>query len=422
MIKIKKPKGVFVIFVTAIRIFAAPVDLQLGARPQAMGGAFTALADDANAVVWNPACLTKVKVGELGFMHGIMSDFSGVNIDFLSYAQPQGTSGVGFSWLNVGADLKSGENESTSRMSENTFTLAYGVSPKKNFSLGMALKRLTLSSEVGGGGGLGFDFGSYYKINRQVSFALVLRNVATDIKDEYFPMNMRFGIAGRFMKGKINTALDVDTKQDIDGKEGTTTRLHAGIEGNITGDFSLRAGFDNGSPAAGFGVNVRTWKLDYAWLNNETLGAIHRVSAIYSFKPYEEKARPAKERRPARKKKKVKKISSKNLEKYYNRGRKYYKKGKYDKAIAEFRKIIKINPEYKRVSEWKDKAEEKKNKEISEVKKKYYISAMKAYDAKKYSRAKSYFLKILKLDPGHTRSKKMIEKCDEYLKKKKSGK
>jgi len=34
---------------------------QLGSRPLAMGGAFSGLADDANAVFWNPAGLAQLK-------------------------------------------------------------------------------------------------------------------------------------------------------------------------------------------------------------------------------------------------------------------------------------------------------------------------------------------------------------------------
>ena len=35
----------------SLHVFAKPIDLMLGARPQGMGGAFTGLADDANAIL-----------------------------------------------------------------------------------------------------------------------------------------------------------------------------------------------------------------------------------------------------------------------------------------------------------------------------------------------------------------------------------
>ena len=44
-------------------------DLQLGPRPQGMGGAFIALADDINAGYWNPAGIPQLNKKALGFMH-----------------------------------------------------------------------------------------------------------------------------------------------------------------------------------------------------------------------------------------------------------------------------------------------------------------------------------------------------------------
>ena len=45
----------------------AQTDLVLGARPQGLGGAYVALADDANGVYWNPAGLTNIGGGAVQF-------------------------------------------------------------------------------------------------------------------------------------------------------------------------------------------------------------------------------------------------------------------------------------------------------------------------------------------------------------------
>ncbi|MCX5749761.1 MAG: hypothetical protein NTZ10_05925 [Candidatus Saganbacteria bacterium] len=44
-----------IVFAALLVIFTAPAYAYFGARPMGMGGAFTAIADDANAAYWNPA-------------------------------------------------------------------------------------------------------------------------------------------------------------------------------------------------------------------------------------------------------------------------------------------------------------------------------------------------------------------------------
>src|SRR5579872_2349212 len=45
------------------------LNLGVGARAVAMGGAYVAAADDATALYWNPACLTVLRGGSISLMH-----------------------------------------------------------------------------------------------------------------------------------------------------------------------------------------------------------------------------------------------------------------------------------------------------------------------------------------------------------------
>jgi hypothetical protein len=68
--------------------------LPLGTRPVALGQAFTARADDANAGLWNPAGLAQISRSELGFLHAIY--LVEVTLEYIQYAQPlQRNAGMG---------------------------------------------------------------------------------------------------------------------------------------------------------------------------------------------------------------------------------------------------------------------------------------------------------------------------------------
>src|SRR5579863_9617534 len=45
------------------------LELGVGARAEAMGEAYSAVADDATALYWNPAGLTRVQADEASLMH-----------------------------------------------------------------------------------------------------------------------------------------------------------------------------------------------------------------------------------------------------------------------------------------------------------------------------------------------------------------
>ena len=61
----------------------------VGARATAMGGAFTAIADDATALYWNPAGLSQIKGKQLSASYN--SWFAGINQGYLSLVFPDST-------------------------------------------------------------------------------------------------------------------------------------------------------------------------------------------------------------------------------------------------------------------------------------------------------------------------------------------
>ncbi len=81
------------------------LELGVGGRATAMGGAYTAVADDATALYWNPAGLASVEKHAATFMHAayLQSSF----YDYGAYAQSlgdgDGAFGASFQYLSAGS-------------------------------------------------------------------------------------------------------------------------------------------------------------------------------------------------------------------------------------------------------------------------------------------------------------------------------
>src|ERR1019366_8734663 len=67
---------------------ASFLDIPVGARPAALGSAYSALAADAYAPVWNPAGLGFVRQTEVAGQH--LSYLESVHDEYLGLAQPAG--------------------------------------------------------------------------------------------------------------------------------------------------------------------------------------------------------------------------------------------------------------------------------------------------------------------------------------------
>jgi hypothetical protein len=140
---------------TASPAHAAFLDTEYGARPTGMGGAFTAIADDSNAPLYNPAGIVQVQWNEMSAMYSEL--FSGLTLysgnaatggdtvhldqSYLAYiSKPLSIGSFGLSWANF---------NTTSLYREDTVTLSYAhylgdVIPvlDNQVSLGMNLKYL----------------------------------------------------------------------------------------------------------------------------------------------------------------------------------------------------------------------------------------------------------------------------------------
>ncbi len=196
--------------------------INYGARPAAMGGAFTAIADDSySANYYNPAGLGGVRVPELILLHA--SHLSSINYEYLAFSTPWGKQrALGFH-LNYRHTPPIDNNNGMPPVSASDIVCSLTAAQRmKMMTVGLTVKYV--GSNLAGYSGTAYaaDLGAQYyglPYNFKVGFAIL--NLGTKMtfieKAESLPMFIRGGLAWSTMiKGKKRLNLDVDVFKPSD--------------------------------------------------------------------------------------------------------------------------------------------------------------------------------------------------------------
>jgi hypothetical protein len=277
----------------------------VGARSVSMGEAFVAIADDANAVVYNPAGLAWVTDSQFSAMH--MEYLQNIKYDSLSYARPfkTGTIGihVGYLYMNDIKRTLYEEDEVYTQLGNfgaGDRTLVAGIGKKLSgtMSIGLSARFLRETLDDVSASAISADIGAIYKpfsTSRKnepwlqgLAFGAALQNFGTEMKfievRERLPVLMRLGISDVFLNGKLRAGFEF-YKPFADYPE-----LKAGVETELFGVLFLRAGYryrtwqranelgEISGITAGFGVVIYNYTVDYAFVPYGDLGNSHRLS------------------------------------------------------------------------------------------------------------------------------------------------
>lgn len=263
---------------------AASEQVPIGARANAMGGAFSSIADDATALFWNPAGLPTIGHQEIMGTHANLFG-AGINDNVLAFVLPLSfTQAVAADWYH------SGFNDTELAFGESRFDLSYGIKMGSRFSAGATLKYLRRDvsldgSSVRSGGGAGLDLGLLATPLDNLQLALVGQDV-TDTRIDYgmggggtvvFPRNMR-GAASYRYRHRLTLATDVDDRWHV-GLEYAPLEmieLRAGVEDD-------RHGNESATYSTGVGFKVGVFRLDYAYVMPPELEATSHFSAALQF-------------------------------------------------------------------------------------------------------------------------------------------
>ncbi|MEK7382773.1 MAG: PorV/PorQ family protein [Elusimicrobiota bacterium] len=269
---------------------ASFLDIGVGARGLGMGGAYTALGDDANSLHWNQAGMARLEKTEVSASHAEL--FENTRLDHLTYAHPsaQGTFGAAFTYLSQGkieGRDSAGHPTGGYAASDSAFDLAYARKTDVA-DLGVAVKYIR--SHIGSAEAqtTAFDLGAKNEFGAVVVGAAA-RNMGPGLKyDDQrndLPLRLALGVGYKFSGGH---ALAFEL---TNGPRGTGTDAAFGGEWQPIRNVMLRGGYTTKTTTAGgsgfdaargltLGMGLRNtkWMLDYAILPMGELGRSHRLT------------------------------------------------------------------------------------------------------------------------------------------------
>lgn len=303
---------------------AAFLEIGVGARALALGGAFTAMANDASALYWNPAGL--IQLNNISVTANHADWLAETNFEYFGFAIPvrnQMAFGLGLTALNY-VDRQPVRTifqpEGTGEFydaSDLAIAATFSMALTDRFSFGMSAKYIQQKIWHESANGFALDLGVLYKTRiKGLNIGTSISNFGTDLqldgrdllrpydddpqhysndklntklKTDAFslPLLFRFGLAYSL---DITKNHHLTTLADVIHPSNNVESMNVGLEYSLHNLFALRAGYqslfdsdrENGL-TAGFGIKTRIpdalfISFDYSYSRWGLLGNVQRVS------------------------------------------------------------------------------------------------------------------------------------------------
>lgn len=266
----------------------------VGARPLGMGGAFTAVADDADSPFWNPAGLAGISANEITTMQTRLS--TDTDHYYVSYIQPLWRGSLGVSWIQLGTGGLTQTSSTTDAYNEvqnlgyfnyfsNAYLLSYGMQLTEKVAAGITAKYLNSDmTGISGGQARGYSVSPGVMVKPTDAFTLGLKVDELLNKmswgtgsSEKSPPKLHMGMSFRPILSRISGLFALDFSQVL--KDGYGGSIAAGYEWEREG-LALRLGYDSAAMTAGAGFQSGVAKIDYAYVQQLSLTKdnVHRIS------------------------------------------------------------------------------------------------------------------------------------------------
>ena len=258
--------------------YAAFEDGFIGARAFAMGGAFTAIAEESDGLLVNPASIANLRhqpesrrsvqqvSATMAKLHVGLTDETSITQNLISYAYSRPTQGaLGLLWKRLSAGELYSENYLLVGASK---SFDFGAKAKRRISLGGAVKVLdwdtaptigvdgAVVEDLPGRSRLAFDVGMIFRPSPNIPIALALQNLntpniasASSRATENLPLQVMLGMG--IVAKKVTWGMDlVFRESEVDVKVGIESQFY---EESLV----LRGGFPIGK--SGMGNKLDAW-------------------------------------------------------------------------------------------------------------------------------------------------------------------
>ena len=242
-----------------------------GARPAAMGGAYTAMGDDVYSINYNPAGLSYLKATQAVLLH--LDSLADIQYEYMSLGTAFGSGNVlGFNFTYRHSPSIDNQNGNPPVNTDDLLmSLSYARKLGDNFRAGITAKYLKSTLAFYSGTAIAFDLGAVLdRLPFGIRAGAAVQNLGTGMTytpggagstsgypSESLPLFLRFGLGThQVFEGDrdFNAAIEVFKPSDQDIKLGLGAELWVFPE-----LFVVRAGYkieNLGSPYGGINTNV----------------------------------------------------------------------------------------------------------------------------------------------------------------------
>jgi len=302
--------------------------LGVGSRAIAVGGAFTAIANDASALYWNPGGIAKIKRNQVLLDH--YDWVLDIDLDFIGIVVPipaMGTIGIALKYMHMGEMevTTTHEPEGTNEKfisSSYVGQLSFARNLTDRFSLGISIKYIQENIYNSSARGAALDLGTLYQTQipglvmgmsisnygsklQMLGRDLLIQteidpslesdptNINANFLTEKFdlPLIFRFGLAWtKSMSSNLKTTLAIDALHPNDNTES----LNLGLEIAFNNFIFIRSGWKNlfqrdseEGLTLGAGINLKfgasKYILDYTYTDFGILGSPQKLTIALIF-------------------------------------------------------------------------------------------------------------------------------------------
>ena len=272
------------------------LQMDLGARSVGMAGAFTAVADDDEALFHNPAGLALIDRAQLALDY--VAAPQDVSYQHAVYAHPLGsawTAALSINYMTTGsidkmdaAGNNTGSYNGTGLAGE--FALARALGSGLKLGAGVKVVRETLDDRQAQAAA--FDAGVLYDY-RSLRLGVALKDTGTKMKldNDAFPLpqTLKFGASYRLTENFLLSAEGQKVYDEaLSGAFGSELRLNCADDLDYIafrlGYKAVTGGFEGSSITGGFGIKIlHRYAVDLAFLPYGDMGSLATISLTAMF-------------------------------------------------------------------------------------------------------------------------------------------